>query len=136
MALWLQIPLLAHPPGAGTASHSTQQSQQQQQQEGAAEGAAPAAAAAAAAESGSDGQGGVGTAASQAAAPASAVQQEAGGAAAAGKGQRDLREDPWEWWNQLRFLCGHSTRLGAVLELGADLPPPEDLARWRGEPVK
>ena len=44
--------------------------------------------------------------------------------------------DPWEWWSQLRVLCYHSTQLAAVLELGPDLPSPESLARWRGEPLK
>lgn len=47
-----------------------------------------------------------------------------------------MAADPWEWWNQMRFLCHHNSRLGVVLELGADLPATEDLQRWRGEPLK
>lgn len=58
-----------------------------------------------------------------------------GGCAAVGARER-LAADPWEWWNQLRFLCHHNNRLGVVLELGADLPSAEDLQRWRGEPLK
>jgi protein arginine N-methyltransferase 5 len=58
-------------------------------------------------------------------------------AAAAAEGGSDARlRDPWEWWNQLRFLCHHHTRLGVLLELVADLPPEADLQRWRGEPLK
>ncbi|KAI3428237.1 hypothetical protein D9Q98_006617 [Chlorella vulgaris] len=44
--------------------------------------------------------------------------------------------DPWELWNQLRFLCHHHPRLAVVLELGADLPAEDNLHRWRGEPLK
>ncbi|KFM28183.1 Protein arginine N-methyltransferase 1.5 [Auxenochlorella protothecoides] len=45
-------------------------------------------------------------------------------------------EDAWEEWNTLRFACAHSTRLGAVLEVGAQLPSEASLARWSGENVK
>lgn len=64
-----------------------------------------------------------------------AAAAPAAGAAAAGVAV-GAAPDPWEWWSQLRFLAHHSPRLGVVLELGPDLPAPEDLARWRGEPVK
>lgn len=57
-------------------------------------------------------------------------------AAAAGEGPASLAADPWEWWNQLRFLCHHHPRLGVMLELGADLPSTANLERWRGEPLK
>ena len=56
--------------------------------------------------------------------------------AAGPPGATGAAADPWEWWNQLRFLCNHHPRLGVVLELGADLPAEDDLARWRGEPLK
>eukprot|EP01065_Artemidia_motanka_P035261 TRINITY_DN43169_c0_g1_i1.p1 TRINITY_DN43169_c0_g1~~TRINITY_DN43169_c0_g1_i1.p1 ORF type:complete len:626 (+),score=132.34 TRINITY_DN43169_c0_g1_i1:45-1880(+) len=42
----------------------------------------------------------------------------------------------WEAWNGIRTLCGGCTRLGAVLEITEDLPPPAVLQRWRAEPVK
>ncbi|PRW56786.1 arginine N-methyltransferase [Chlorella sorokiniana] len=60
----------------------------------------------------------------------------AAAAAAAGEGPSSLAADPWEWWNQLRFLCNHHPRLGVMLELGADLPSTDNLERWRGEPLK
>ena len=53
-----------------------------------------------------------------------------------GSGSSSLAADPWEWWNQLRFLCHHHMRLGVLLELGADLPSEESLQRWRGEPLR
>lgn len=56
--------------------------------------------------------------------------------AASSSGSPRLADDPWEWWNQLRFLCHHSPRLGVLLELGADLPAEEDVHRWHGEPLK
>lgn len=65
----------------------------------------------------------------------SAAAGGAGSAAPLGERAR-LAADPWEWWSQLRFLCHHNSRLGVVLELGADLPSTEDLQRWRGEPLK
>lgn len=45
-------------------------------------------------------------------------------------------EDPWEWWNTVRFACDHRSCLGVALEVGLDIPLPETLARWWGEPVK
>lgn len=57
-------------------------------------------------------------------------------AAVGGDGAASLASDPWEWWNQLRFLCHHHPRLGVMLELGADLPSADNLERWRGEPLK
>lgn len=45
-------------------------------------------------------------------------------------------EDPWEWWNAVRFACNHSSKLGVALEVGPDLPEDENLARWWGEPLK
>ncbi|KAL4443757.1 hypothetical protein ABPG75_011494 [Micractinium tetrahymenae] len=68
--------------------------------------------------------------------PTAAEGEPAAAAAAAAGGRARLAGDPWEWWNQLRFLCHHNNRLGVVLELGADLPSAEDLQRWRGEPLK
>lgn len=53
-----------------------------------------------------------------------------------GKGSLAPEDDSWEWWNALRFACWHSTRLGLALEVGADLPPDANLARWWGEPLK
>lgn len=71
--------------------------------------------------------------------PASATQAAAAAVAAAAEAEdteAQPEQDPWEWWNQVRLLCNHSTRLGVLLELGADLPPVENLHRWRGEPLK
>jgi protein arginine N-methyltransferase 5 len=44
--------------------------------------------------------------------------------------------DWWELWNQVRSLCGHSPKLGVVLDVPAALPPEEEVMRWHGEPVK
>jgi len=46
------------------------------------------------------------------------------------------REDPWEVWNSLRFLCEHSRKLGIILELGETLPCRESTERWWGEPIR
>ncbi|GAB4821351.1 hypothetical protein N2152v2_008397 [Parachlorella kessleri] len=139
MALWLRIPLAQPdkaslaPEGAGqlhTEHHHQQQQQQQQQQ-------SPAAGPSAAdSGGGSDGMQKAVREGGERASLAAATAAAAPVSAAASSDPRDPRQDPWEWWNQMRFLCEHSTRLGAVLELGADLPPTEDLARWHGEPVK
>lgn len=44
--------------------------------------------------------------------------------------------DGWEWWNQVRTLCEHSSRLGCVLDVPRTLPGAKSVARWKGEPVK
>ena len=49
-------------------------------------------------------------------------------------GTREL--SPWARWNRLRQLCEHSPALFAALELGGDLPPDCEVARWDGESVK
>ncbi|EFN58275.1 hypothetical protein CHLNCDRAFT_142244 [Chlorella variabilis] len=71
-----------------------------------------------------------------AAAPAAAAGSDGDAGGLGGSSGSSLAGDPWEWWNQLRFLCHHNTRLGVVLELGADLPSEGSLLRWRGEPLK
>ena len=70
------------------------------------------------------------------AAAAGAAGSTAAAAGGAAGGAAGVAGDPWEWWNQLRFLCHHHPRLGVMLELGADLPSEDNLARWRGEPLK
>ncbi|KJE95677.1 protein arginine methyltransferase 5 [Capsaspora owczarzaki ATCC 30864] len=45
-------------------------------------------------------------------------------------------QDSWELWNTLRTLCGYNGRLAVALELPDNLPSPQSLARWKGEPVK
>ena len=44
--------------------------------------------------------------------------------------------DSWEWWNRARCMCGHNGQLGVALELGPAVPPPSELQRWFGEPVR
>jgi protein arginine N-methyltransferase 5 len=44
--------------------------------------------------------------------------------------------DPWQWWNNIRSLCEHHPSLGVALEVTEDLPDPEVIAKWLGEPVK
>ncbi|KAK9820236.1 hypothetical protein WJX72_007776 [[Myrmecia] bisecta] len=45
-------------------------------------------------------------------------------------------DDSWEWWNQVRCLCGHQPKLGLALELPESLPSRAHIQRWLGEPVK
>jgi protein arginine N-methyltransferase 5 len=49
---------------------------------------------------------------------------------------RARTHDPWEWWNAFRSACDGHASLGAVLDIGASLPPDEDWRRWIGEPLK
>lgn len=44
--------------------------------------------------------------------------------------------DPWHWWNQIRGLCGHHSKLGILLEVPENLPSLQMIHRWLGEPVK
>lgn len=58
--------------------------------------------------------------------------------------------DPWEWWDTCRTLCDNSRSLGVggllledvitdhstALVVSADLPAPNQVARWLGEPIK
>ena len=45
--------------------------------------------------------------------------------------------DSWACWNRLRSLCEANPALGAVLELGPDLPESdEEVERWCGEPLR
>ena len=39
-------------------------------------------------------------------------------------------------WNQLRCLCHHHYLLGVLLELTEDLPHPQQISRYYGEPVR
>ena len=52
------------------------------------------------------------------------------------KEESENGEDPWEWWNAVRFACNHSSKLGVALEVGENLPEEANLARWWGEPLK
>ena len=47
-----------------------------------------------------------------------------------------LAGDPWRAWNEVRCLCNHSTKLGALLEVQPEVPRLEEVLRWHGEPVK
>ena len=38
-----------------------------------------------------------------------------------GRGGREHDGDSWEWWNQVRTLCGHNPKLGVALEVPANL---------------
>jgi len=46
------------------------------------------------------------------------------------------RGDPYVWWHQFRTICDNHPALGVCLELSAELPAPELLRRWMGEPLK
>eukprot|EP00808_Paulinella_micropora_P024153 g61486.t1 len=52
---------------------------------------------------------------------------------------RSLLEErrPWELWDTFRRVCDTNSRLWVVLEIGPDVPHPNDLQidRWLGEPV-
>eukprot|EP00455_Lapot_gusevi_P049550 TRINITY_DN7042_c0_g1_i2.p1 TRINITY_DN7042_c0_g1~~TRINITY_DN7042_c0_g1_i2.p1 ORF type:complete len:646 (+),score=142.20 TRINITY_DN7042_c0_g1_i2:62-1939(+) len=50
--------------------------------------------------------------------------------------QKDVAQDPWEIWNQIRFMCEHHPRLGVALEITSDLPSNEEQLRWYGESVR
>ncbi|KAJ0392855.1 hypothetical protein ATCC90586_004138 [Pythium insidiosum] len=43
---------------------------------------------------------------------------------------------PWTHWNALRTMCEFHPKVGVALEITADLPSPEELARWLGEPIR
>ncbi|XP_058677422.1 protein arginine N-methyltransferase 5-like [Ammospiza caudacuta] len=45
-------------------------------------------------------------------------------------------ENTWEWWHNFRTLLDYNKRVALALEIGPDLPSPEALARWLGEPVR
>ncbi|KAI9092667.1 PRMT5 arginine-N-methyltransferase-domain-containing protein [Phlyctochytrium arcticum] len=42
----------------------------------------------------------------------------------------------WNDWNVLRTICNHNTKLGAAVELGAELPEDTILEQWQSEPIK
>ncbi|XP_063367944.1 protein arginine N-methyltransferase 5 [Cydia amplana] len=44
--------------------------------------------------------------------------------------------EPWLWWSKFHERLQWDKRVGVVLELSADLPSEEIMARWLGEPVK
>lgn len=47
-----------------------------------------------------------------------------------------VEEDPWEWWNVFRGVCGAEKHVGLVLRLTENLPSKSKLDRWMGEPVR
>lgn len=47
-----------------------------------------------------------------------------------------LAEDPWEYWNKFRILCGYDRKIGVILEVPVDIPDDNIIDRWLGEPVK
>lgn len=45
--------------------------------------------------------------------------------------------DPWTWWNKLRFAVKHSSKVKVVVELNdSDRPNKETVRRWLGEPIE
>nr|XP_033340412.1 protein arginine N-methyltransferase 5 [Megalopta genalis]XP_033340413.1 protein arginine N-methyltransferase 5 [Megalopta genalis] len=52
------------------------------------------------------------------------------------KGECNSIENPWEWWNAFRIVCDYDRKLGVALIISHDLPEPEEIDRWLGEPVK
>lgn len=46
------------------------------------------------------------------------------------------KEDPWQWWNKMRTLCGFNKKLCIILEMTTDLPDEGVIERWLAEPVK
>ncbi|KAH0947236.1 hypothetical protein HN011_006109 [Eciton burchellii] len=49
---------------------------------------------------------------------------------------RPVDENPWEWWNVFRMICGYNKKLGIALIVSHDLPESEEIDRWLGEPVR
>ena len=45
-------------------------------------------------------------------------------------------QDPWQWWNRVRCLCSHNSKLGLILEVPSAMPSQDCLDRWVGEPVR
>ena len=45
-------------------------------------------------------------------------------------------QGPWQWWNRVRCLCSHSSKLGLILEIPSSMPSQDCLDRWVGEPVR
>lgn len=52
------------------------------------------------------------------------------------RGEDCLVESPWEWWNAFRVICDYNKKLGIALVVSLDLPEPEEIDRWLGEPVR
>lgn len=50
-------------------------------------------------------------------------------------GNKERTEDPWEAWNALRTMCEFHGRIGVALEITGDLPSPDIIQRWLGEPI-
>lgn len=44
--------------------------------------------------------------------------------------------DTWHWWNTFRLHSDFNSRFQLALELTADLPAPEVMLRWLGEPIE
>lgn len=72
---------------------------------------------------------GIGTSSSQ-------HQQQHSGQSTTDNHTDTYHQDPWQWWNRVRCLCGHSSKLGLILEIPATLPTDLCLAHWAGEPVR
>ncbi|XP_014210081.1 protein arginine N-methyltransferase 5 [Copidosoma floridanum] len=45
-------------------------------------------------------------------------------------------ENTWHWWNQFRTVCDYDRKLNVALIVSHDLPDPQEIDRWVGEPVK
>lgn len=46
-----------------------------------------------------------------------------------------VASDPWNRWNSFRLHADFESKLMVSLELSADIPSPDELKRWLGEPV-
>ncbi|BBN09504.1 type II protein arginine methyltransferase [Marchantia polymorpha subsp. ruderalis] len=47
-----------------------------------------------------------------------------------------FKNDTWEWWNMFRTLCEHHSQLSVALDITAELPAPNAIKRWIGEPLR
>ncbi|XP_015174436.1 PREDICTED: protein arginine N-methyltransferase 5 [Polistes dominula] len=53
------------------------------------------------------------------------------------RGEEDVAvENSWEWWNSFRAVCDYEKKLAIALVISHDLPEPEEIDRWLGEPVR
>lgn len=50
--------------------------------------------------------------------------------------RKSMHQDSWDWWNTIRNIVGNERRLGLALEMSADIPSPESIKRWLGEPIR
>jgi len=45
-----------------------------------------------------------------------------------------MDENPWEWWNVFRMICGYNKKLGIALIVSHDLPESEEVTyNWTAQ---